>query len=171
MKLYYIEGLIGIGKSYNLDHNDIFKDFKVLQQQVHKWQNLEDFYLNPKEHAYKLQLEILQSYVDMIEPYENTNVKLAIESGPIGSLYVFMPSLLEKGYLTQEQVGYFETSCKYTNPDGIFLVRGSIDQCMINIKKRNRPSEHLITREYLQSLEDNINNIYIPKFKDIITYI
>lgn len=168
-----IEGNIGSGKTWNMRHNPTFKDYIICEQPVHEWDLLKPYYHDRKTYALALQKQILASYAKIMKSYEGQDVHLLIESGHLGSRYIFCPLLFHEGYLDKQEVDEFMACIPefQGGPQKIYLLSTDPDQCLINIRQRGRPGEENITKAYLESLDSNIKGEYTNKYKNIISYI
>lgn len=151
-----IEGNIGSGKSTKLKEiEEICKNntqIEFLQQPVHEWTYLKPYYENPKDYAYLLQEQIVNSYT---RAYYNSNAQHVImESCSYTALHVFTESLYSQNIFCHkdyERVSKLEAI--NLKPHMMLYLDTRPEVCLDRIRHRKRPGEENITLPYLKSLE------------------
>lgn len=146
-------GNIGSGKTTLLE--SLKKDgYTVYYEPVEQWTFLSHFYKNMKEWAFKLQVQVLYSFLQFAEKAEGLEI---YERSPFESLYIFSYSLYQQMFMTQEEYLLIRNMTHHLawKPDITIYLKSDPDICLDRIKKRNRESEKDgISITYLKHLHE-----------------
>lgn len=159
-------GNIGSGKTTLLEHLKT-DGYKIYYEPVEKWTFLSHFYKNMKEWAFKLQVQVLFSF---LQTEEQTGKLEIYERSPFESLYIFAYSLYQQKFMTHEEYSLIHkmTHQLAWKPDIIIYLRSNPELCLERIKRRNRESERGgISITYLKHLHD----LYEERFSNNSDYI
>jgi deoxyguanosine kinase len=167
-----VEGNIGSGKSTLLklcESLNLDKPHVVVYEKVGDWTTMKDtsgdsifdlFYQDKKRYSYVFQSYVLMSRVshmlNMIR--ENPGKIIICERSLLTDFEIFAKTLYDSGDFTEIEWNVYVEWHKnvrdlFNNPiQGQIYLQTSPEVCMERIKHRNRQSEHLITREYIDKL-------------------
>ncbi|MFT4663507.1 MAG: deoxyguanosine kinase [Polaribacter sp.] len=151
-----IEGNIGAGKT-TLCHR-IHKDFncRLVLEQFADNPFLPFFYENQERYAFPVELFFMTERHKQLQ--EQTQADLFQEL--IVTDYFFLKTLLfAKNNLNSEEYRLFQRlfhilNNSFPRPDLIVFLHRSVDNLLVNIKKRGRDYEQDITVEYLQGIQE-----------------
>ena len=164
MKIIFIEGNIGVGKTTlinkiigKLKKDDV--DCCVFLEPVEKWKLLLDkFAKDPKKYHFPVQNMVLDHFHDVnmqISKLQNKEI-IIVERSALSSKYVFTKQGTDKGSITKEQ--YKLLSERFNKikkkPDLHILLDASYETCFKRIKIRGRKCEADLPIEYIQELHD-----------------
>jgi len=144
-----VEGLIGCGKSELLKQLAT-KGWLTVPEPVEHWTKLSEFYREPINHAFALQLQVISSFPRSSKyTVQERSARSAIE--------VFGRMLLDKTLLTPPQ--FSTLSCAYAllnfeENDCIVFLDVPPEVCLERIASRQRACEENITLDYLKSLRE-----------------
>lgn len=176
MKIIYIEGNIGSGKSTLVTRlsNYSNSDFEFLTEPCDEWietkvtingksQNmLEIYYNNPKAKATLFQMYALFTRMEkLIYCILETNKKVIIcERSPLSDKNCFAKVNTNNGNIDEFDLYVynkfydFYSKTNLITPDNIIYLQLNPNHCLDRIKERQRKSESSITIEYLSKLHD-----------------
>ncbi len=122
---------------------------------------LDAFYKDPKQHAFMAQIEFLngrlvrQSKIDQAKGIVLEDRTIFEDYHIFGKAQKILNSMTDEEFSTYQRCYNLMTD-HITEPDLVIYLRASTDVLLDRIKKRGRESELLISRDYLELL----NNLY-----------
>lgn len=163
--MYFVEGNIGCGKSSFLRELEK-RGIPVLQEPVDAWSRvknengkniLEEFYANPKRHAYLFQSIAFRSRVNAMS--QLTDPKTVVERSVFTDRNIFAETVRADGNMTNiewdDYTKWFDWVIdKCPKPEKFVYLRADPETCLKRIKYRARSGESTISLEYLQKLHD-----------------
>lgn len=165
MRLQYIaiEGVIGVGKtSLTKKLSDHFGG-RILLEQHEENPFLKDFYNNPRQFAFPVQLFFLLSrYRQQQEiPQRELFQDLLVTDYMFAKDRIFASLNLEDRELILYDKVALMLERDILKPDLAIYLQSSTDRLMSNIRKRNRNYEKTITSEYIRSLNEAYNRFFL----------
>ena len=157
-----IEGVIGAGKTSLARLLASKIHARLILEEVKKNPFLQDFYENPKENAFRTQINFLLLRYEQQKILRQPDLfhKVTITDYYFAKDRIFASVVLdEREFSLYERISDLLVS-DIPEPDLIILLQASIQRLWDNISKRNRPFEEFITREYLQSLVEAYNGFF-----------
>jgi deoxyadenosine/deoxycytidine kinase len=163
--LIFIEGIIGVGKSTLLGNiGKRLNNVETFQEPVSKFTLLSKFYQDQQKFAFPFQKQVLneiKTLMDTIyDKFSDSQKTIVVERSPI-SCAIFTHQLFQNDKLSKDQrkVIFDEVKKNFEKMNERFVIKfvlltGSVDESLENIAKRNRDGEQLITKTYLQDLDD-----------------
>jgi deoxyguanosine kinase len=148
-----IEGNIGSGKSSLAAELAKHLNASILNEQFENNHLLPLFYSDRKAYAFPLEFSFALARFDQIVTHFKNH------TGTIVSDYSFFKSLwFAQTNLKKEEFRFFkkqfyQLAANIPAPDLVIYLRTDIDNLAANIKKRNRPFEQNIDKEYLKRLD------------------
>jgi deoxyadenosine/deoxycytidine kinase len=177
-RLIVVEGIIGSGKS-TLLHNCArrFPHARVIPERVEAWQNLatrdgrvnllENFYTDPKSHAFKFQVHVLRTLADSyLDDLPAETPRLA-ERSVHSSVRMFAKMLLDRHQLEADEYavleGWYHLACKAmpVQPRYVIHVDTSPSVALDRIRSRGRPEERDMSVEYLIELKLHQDRLFV----------
>jgi len=166
--LVSLDGNIGAGKTTLLEKFRRMKDVKVIDEPVDVWSYfrngdknlLQHFYGDTSRWAYTFQNAAILTRILHIRKTieENPGYKYYItERSVLTDKYVFAEMLSKDGLLSVMEMQLYNLwfdSFARDIPDCILWLATDVDTCVERIKRRMRPGEENISREYLRKLDD-----------------
>jgi deoxyadenosine/deoxycytidine kinase len=166
--LISLDGNIGAGKTTLLTKFMNMPDVKVIDEPVDAWgvfrngdkNLLQHFYEDTPRWAYTFQNAAILTRILHIRKTieENPGYKYYItERSVLTDKHVFASMLSKDGLLSDMEMQLYNMwfdSFARDIPDRILWLATDVDTCVERIKKRGRPGEENISREYLQKLDD-----------------
>lgn len=146
-------GNIGSGKTTVLEKLES-NGFDVKFEPIHEWTFLSNFYKNMKEYAFKLQMQILKSFLSYKEHHVLKSLPTICERSPQESFHVFSSQLLKNKYLTLDEyriIRFFTYSYAW-KPEIYIYIRTEPSVCLERISNRNRDCENEISLTYISEL-------------------
>ncbi len=152
-----IDGLIGAGKSTQVDILSKITGKSVIKEPIDDWP-LELFYKDPSRWGFMMQVAVLNSYVKM---KESSGI---FERCPQSTHDIFWQNLVESKVVTADENTIFEKLYKYHswNPDVIIFIDKSPEKCYEHIQSRNQTGDTGVSMDYLKSLDV----LYTKHFKN-----
>ena len=165
MRLQYIaiEGVIGVGKtSLTKKLSDHFGG-RILLEQHEENPFLKDFYNNPRQFAFPVQLFFLLSrYRQQQEiPQRELFQDLLVTDYMFAKDRIFASLNLEDRELILYDKVALMLERDILKTDLAIYLQSSTDRLMSNIRKRNRNYEKTITSEYIRSLNEEYNRFFL----------
>ncbi len=165
MRLQYIaiEGVIGVGKtSLTKKLSDHFGG-RILLEQHEENPFLKDFYNNPRQFAFPVQLFFLLSrYRQQQEiPQRELFQDLLVTDYMFAKDRIFASLNLEDRELILYDKVALMLERDILKTDLAIYLQSSTDRLMSNIRKRNRNYEKTITSEYIRSLNEAYNRFFL----------
>ena len=165
MRLQYIaiEGVIGVGKtSLTKKLSDHFGG-RILLEQHEENPFLKDFYNNPRQFAFPVQLFFLLSrYRQQQEiPQRELFQDLLVTDYMFAKDRIFASLNLEDRELILYDKVALMLERDILKPDLAIYLQSSTERLMSNIRKRNRNYEKTITSEYIRSLNESYNRFFL----------
>jgi len=166
--LISLDGNIGAGKTTLLTKFMNMPDVKVIDEPVDAWgvfrngdkNLLQHFYEDTPRWAYTFQNAAILTRILHIRKTieENPGYNFYItERSVLTDKHVFASMLSKDGLLSDMEMQLYNMwfdSFARDIPDRILWLATDVDTCVERIKKRGRPGEENISREYLQKLDD-----------------
>ncbi len=161
--MYFVEGNIGCGKSSFLGELEKL-GIPVLQEPVDTWSRvknengkniIEEFYTDPKRHAYLFQSIAFRSRV--IAMSQLTQTKTVVERSVFTDRNVFAETVRTDGHMTNiewdDYIKWFDWVIdKCPKPEKFVYLRTNPETCLKRIGYRARSGESTISLDYLQKL-------------------
>ncbi len=165
MRLQYIaiEGVIGVGKtSLTKKLSDHFGG-RILLEQHEENPFLKDFYNNPRQFAFPVQLFFLLSrYRQQQEiPQRELFQDLLVTDYMFAKDRIFAALNLEDRELILYDKVALMLERDILKPDLAIYLQSNTERLMSNIRKRNRNYEKTITSEYIRSLNEAYNRFFL----------
>ncbi len=165
MRLQYIaiEGVIGVGKtSLTKKLSDHFGG-RILLEQHEENPFLKDFYNNPRQVAFPVQLFFLLSrYRQQQEiPQRELFQDLLVTDYMFAKDRIFASLNLEDRELILYDKVALMLERDILKPDLAIYLQSNTERLMSNIRKRNRNYEKTITSEYIRSLNEAYNRFFL----------
>ena len=165
MRLQYIaiEGVIGVGKtSLTKKLSDHFGG-RILLEQHEENPFLKDFYNNPRQFAFPVQLFFLLSrYRQQQEiPQRELFQDLLVTDYMFAKDRIFASLNLEDRELILYDKVALMLERDILKTDLAIYLQSSTERLMSNIRKRNRNYEKTITSEYIRSLNEGYNRFFL----------
>ncbi len=165
MRLQYIaiEGVIGVGKtSLTKKLSDHFGG-RILLEQHEENPFLKDFYNNPRQFAFPVQLFFLLSrYRQQHEiPQRELFQDLLVTDYMFAKDRIFASLNLEDRELILYDKVALMLERDILKPDLAIYLQSNTERLMSNIRKRNRNYEKTITSEYIRSLNEGYNRFFL----------
>ena len=165
MRLQYIaiEGVIGVGKtSLTKKLSDHFGG-RILLEQHEENPFLKDFYNNPRQFAFPVQLFFLLSrYRQQQEiPQRELFQDLLVTDYMFAKDRIFASLNLEDRELILYDKVALMLERDILRPDLAIYLQSNTERLMSNIRKRNRNYEKTITSEYIRSLNEGYNRFFL----------
>ncbi len=165
MRLQYIaiEGVIGVGKtSLTKKLSDHFGG-RILLEQHEENPFLKDFYNNPRQFAFPVQLFFLLSrYRQQQEiPQRELFQDLLVTDYMFAKDRIFASLNLEDRELILYDKVALMLERDILKPDLAIYLQSNTERLMSNIRKRNRNYEKTITSEYIRSLNEGYNRFFL----------
>ncbi len=165
MRLQYIaiEGVIGVGKtSLTKKLSDHFGG-RILLEQHEENPFLKDFYNNPRQFAFPVQLFFLLSrYRQQQEiPQRELFQDLLVTDYMFAKDRIFASLNLEDRELILYDKVALMLERDILKPDLAIYLQSNTERLMSNIRKRNRNYEKTIASEYIRSLNEGYNRFFL----------
>ena len=171
-KRIYVEGNIACGKSTFLNNLKNYFYLQILLEPIEKWENyngenlLEKFYQNPKENTFNFQRVAQYTMFDRENNNNNTAPILLLERSIYSEWFIFIKINYLEGNLNDGQMQILNDNANYfkgkmTKPDFIIYLRSDPKKCYERLKQRNRNAETGVTLEYLTTLHNYHEELYI----------
>jgi len=165
VRLQYIaiEGVIGVGKtSLTKKLSDHFGG-RILLEQHEENPFLKDFYNNPRQFAFPVQLFFLLSrYRQQQEiPQRELFQDLLVTDYMFAKDRIFASLNLEDRELILYDKVALMLERDILKPDLAIYLQSNTERLMSNIRKRNRNYEKTITSEYIRSLNEGYNRFFL----------
>ena len=157
-----IEGPIGVGKTTLATLVAERLDARLVLEEFEENPFLGDFYRDPERHAFQTQLWFLLSryrqqqelqQLDLFAPLLVTDYMFKKDR-----LFATLTLSDKELALYDKVAGLLERDV--VSPDMVVYLQSDTDRLMANIKKRNRPYEHGMDREYLEALNQHYNDFF-----------
>lgn len=161
--IFTIDANIGAGKSTVLTYLHNQFRLPIDLEPIAKWQPyLEELYRN-KRGAFEFQVRV---WLDRCWIQQRPNMApIVMERSPFFQSNVFLPASLDSGAFTQQQYymlqEMYNKSMMLWSPHAYIYLRSDPARCHERIQKRARPSEDIITIEYLRKLHDYHERSYM----------
>lgn len=170
-----IEGNIGAGKSTLCrklqDCLGGSEKVVVMEEEILGHWLLEAFYRDPDRYAYRLHQETIKMNNRAMEQAEIAALagKIVIMDRCLLGVWVFINANF--GHMSPEQAvdisnQYFVAFKDVPKPNLVIHLQTDVEQCLVNIKARNRRGEEKITADYLRQLDQYHGDV----FKDLGTW-
>lgn len=172
MKLFFVEGNIGTGKSTFLRMlQEMYPEkVQVIYEPVDVWSSIKDadgtnmldyFYKNPHRYAYTFQNLAFISRIEKLKEIDMTKEFVFIERSIWSDKNVFASNCLDTGLMSEMEFAIYMkwfnwmeelVDSKVPNRNFIYL-KSSTQTCSSRIEQRARPEENKISLDYLSKLE------------------
>lgn len=164
-----LAGVVGVGKSTISTQLAKQLKFKIMDEPVASNPYLDDFYQNPLEYAFKMQIFMLMARSKQLkdsQELENVIFDRSILEDPIFvEVLKAQYNMTDRDY--QVYLDFYKcviTSSLYFDPqikpDLIIYLRVDVDTAIERIKLRGRESEKNVPREYWKLLNDKYEQWY-----------
>jgi len=150
-----VSGPIAAGKSTLCGKIGKTTDSKVFEEPHEENVYLSDFYENPNEYAFRVQVNFLNMRYKL---HKNILLKKGgVQDRSIYEDAVFASTLHKRGEMTERDLNTYKSLFEnmmeeISHPDIFVYLRVSPEQCLDRIKKRGRDYEAGITLDYLKDL-------------------
>lgn len=161
--IFTLDANIGAGKSTVLTYLHNHYRLPIDLEPVVKWQPyLEDLYRN-KRGAFEFQVRV---WLDRCWIQQRPNMApIIMERSPYFQSNVFLPANLDAGSFTQQQYHMlqemYNKSMMLWSPHAYIYLRSDPVKCYERVQKRARPSEEIISLDYLKKLHDYHERSYM----------
>jgi len=162
-KSIIIDGNIGSGKTTVI--RSLKKDYDCIEEPVNEWAPyLEEFYKDMKGKSLLFQMKVLQHHMNN----KDTNKLRILERSPLSCIHIFGEKLKKDGYLSELDMKLMIDINKDFGwyPKNIIYINTPPDVCYNRIHERSRENE-IIPFEYLESISNLYDNLYIKKIMNI----
>lgn len=141
-----IIGNIGAGKSTLLKEL-CSKGYKVVYEPIEQWTFLPKFYEDMKRWSFTLQVEILQSFINI------DTINAIVERSPWEATNIFARNLYENGNMTLDEYTLLQNMTNYNEMPKLFIyLKSNPSICIERIKQRNRKCELNMSENYIKQL-------------------
>lgn len=177
--IFFIEGNIGIGKSSALNVVKQLKPmWEVEDEPLANWAHVDGdnilqlFYTDPKKHAFRFQLHVLDTFAAQLEQLRHVDTVHLIGRSPLSTTAVFTRAAYEQDSLTPQQYNYLTDKChdmEQRLPKGVHIyLRGSPELAYERMAIRRRKEEEGVSVGYLRLLHLLHERTFVENSKTII---
>ncbi|WP_308150062.1 deoxynucleoside kinase [Spiroplasma sp. AdecLV25b] len=164
-----LSGVVGVGKSTVSNQLSKQLKYKIMDEPVANNPYLDDFYQNPLQYAFKMQIFMLMARSKQLkdsQKLENVIFDRSILEDPIFvEVLKVQDNMSDRDYQVYLDFYnnviisslYFDPQVK---PDLIIYLRVDVDKAIERIKLRGRESEKNVPREYWKLLNDKYEQWY-----------
>lgn len=165
MKIFALEGNIGVGKTTILEHLNAAYNIPILKEPIPDISLMERYYTDPKKYALETQLNFLKNRYSTLLKFieENKDSEFVFIDRSIVGDSVFAAVQLKRGYLTKEEFDLYTffartlySSFKNIQVEHILILPPNKLEHLNRIKKRNSSYEENIDQSYLYDLNEAI---------------
>ena len=170
MKVFYVEGNIGSGKSTfcNWIENNFNDKVDVIYEPVDEWKKMIDkngnnlldfFYKDPNRWAYTFQMMAFTSRVNSLEKQTNKKIRF-VDRSIYCDCNVFAKNCHETGLFNDIEWKLYKDMYKFVNkrfkykPTAFIYLKTTPDTCKKRISNRARKEEQNIPIDYLTQISD-----------------
>ena len=167
-----VDGLIGAGKSTLLEYLNRIPTITshrlvVLQEDVNDWVDrgiLKQYYEEPERYAFCFQLYVLYRRASLIDKAieENPNAVIVSERTSVSD-YMFAIMLYNSKKISEAEFNVYQMvyrKLKKVEVAGRILLKCSPEKALERCVGRNRAGEEKLTLDYLQQVEEYINDFF-----------
>lgn len=155
-----IDGNIGCGKTSVLSRICQDARIPVFLEPVNDWKDwLTLYYQDPSRWGFSFNVKVLLSF----NQWAQNNFKALYERSPISNKYVFADLQKDDGKMNALECSLFDDIYEKLAwcPDVIIYIRTDPEVCMERMKKRARDCESQVPFEYIQTIHNKYENLYI----------
>jgi len=162
IKYIAIEGVIGVGKTSLAKLLAEKLNAKLILEEFETNPFLENFYSNRDKFAFQTQMFFL---INRYKQQEEISQGDLFNEFLVADYIFAKDKLFAKINLHNEELKLYESifptlEKNIQKPDLVIYLHSSVDRLMYNIKKRKRPFERNIPRNYIESLNEIYNNYF-----------
>jgi deoxyadenosine/deoxycytidine kinase len=156
MRKIVLEGNIGSGKSTIL--TELKTPLEKQFEPVEKFSLLEAYYKDPYRYANDLQIQVADVHLEVEKIFTAPTVfERTIET----SIHIFSSMAYDDHMITRSQFEDLKLKLNESTAVSAFIyIDVDLDACMERIKKRGRPGEENIKKDYLQKLKTKMELLY-----------
>ena len=158
-----IEGNIGVGKTTLIEKlmkAPEFQGYSMLLEPIDVWQTwLHEMYRDPKRWSFFFNLKVLLTLSSWRPRQED---KRAIcERSPLACKHVFSRVQHRRRELSDNELELLDEAHAALGwePDVVVYLRATPDECLERMRKRGRPSEAGVGRDYLAEVHDEYEKL------------
>lgn len=161
--IFTIDANIGAGKTTLLTYLHNHYRMPIDLEPVAKWQPYLEQLYRTKKGAFEFQVRV---WLDRCWIQQRPNMApIVMERSPYFQSNVFLPANLDAGTFTQQEYQMLQEmyakSMMLWSPHAYIYLRSDPLKCHERIQKRARPSEEVISCEYLKKLHDYHERSYM----------
>lgn len=158
MTIITVDGNIGCGKTTILNYLHKYHKMPIDLEPVENWNTYLSKLYDNKMDVFKFQVRIWLDRCWIQEKSDKTIILM--ERSPYYIKNTFIELAHSTGMLTNDEYEILldlhnKTDSLWTSNNIYIYLRSNPENCFKRIKKRNRPSEKNITKEYVQMLHDH----------------
>lgn len=163
MKIFSLEGNIGVGKTTILEHLFATYHIPILKEPIPDIQLMERYYSDPKKYALETQLNFLKNRYTTLSKFieDNKDSEFVFIDRSIVGDSAFAAVQHKRGYLTKEEFNLYTffartlySSFKNIQVEHILILPPNKYEHLNRINKRNSSYEKDIDQSYLSDLNE-----------------
>jgi 2-amino-4-hydroxy-6-hydroxymethyldihydropteridine diphosphokinase len=159
-QLVSVAGIIGVGKTTLTEKLSKLLACKALFESYHKNPFLPDVYAGKKELALDSQLYFLTSRTNQLNRNTLAPGQIFISDYIFHKENIYAKQLLNPNQLALYERIYPSLSAEIAAPVLVIYLQDSIENCLQRIRKRNRPYEQVIKKQFLQALDSDYQKLF-----------
>lgn len=157
-----VEGVIGVGKTSLAQLLAERMQARLVLEEFEENPFLPKFYENPERYAFQTQLAFLSSRFQQQQGLQTQDL---FHETTVTDYIFEKDRIFARLNLNEDELALYDRIYKIMSgiaprPDVVIYLQASVDRLMENIRRRGRPYEHHITRNYLASLQNSYNNFF-----------
>ena len=157
-----VEGVIGSGKTALAKKLKAKLEAKLVLEQIENNPFLENFYNDRKRYAFQTQMFFLinrfKQQEELIQDDLFTNYIVCDYIFDKDKIFAYLNLSTEELKLYENVFPLLARNLR--KPDLVVYLQSSIDRLMFNIKKRGRPAERNLVKNYIEELSDAYNHFF-----------
>ncbi len=163
MRHIAIEGCIASGKTTLAKAIAQHLGISPILEDYHDVPSLELFYKDPDKYAFETEIQFTQAHFDRLaSALEVSQGSTLITDFTLKRDLLFATITLERqpDNLMQYSQFWRNLASQLPEPDQILLLEASTDELLLRIRRRGRPFEQTVSRQYLDSLVTGLRDTY-----------
>lgn len=157
-----VEGVIGVGKTSLAQLLAERIQARLVLEEFEENPFLPKFYEDPERYAFQTQLAFLSSRFQQQRGLQSQDL---FYSNTVTDYIFEKDRIFARLNLNDDELALYDRIYKIMSgiaprPNAVIYLQASVDKLMENIRRRGRPYEHHITRNYLSSLQKSYNGFF-----------